>query len=72
MNITLTSVSYNWPPHEVADHGGPSVSSPPPRFNWKRDGIPVAAPSTETPKRLPVAHTPANGILKSYKFQLSS
>ncbi|KAF3439608.1 hypothetical protein FNV43_RR17886 [Rhamnella rubrinervis] len=48
-------------PLTLPDHDVPSVSSPPPRFNWKGDGIPVAAPSNKTLKPLPVGRSPANG-----------
>lgn len=38
------------------------ISTPPPSFNWKRDGMPVVAPSNGMPKGLsPRAHSPAEG-----------
>lgn len=62
--------NQNWPPYEVADHDVPSVSAPPPSINWKRDKMPVAAPSYKTPHLSPLSHTPASGMPNVTNFYL--
>ncbi|XP_024932242.2 receptor-like serine/threonine-protein kinase ALE2 isoform X4 [Ziziphus jujuba] len=48
--------------HSATPGQAPSrLPAPPPSINWKRDKMPVAAPSYKTPHLSPLSHTPASG-----------